>query len=232
MKKTIVPPLRKNDPFLEKFHFFFTWFVRLTLLAAIYRSLLLGNWHVLGVALSALALTFLALFIERYYKIDIPIEFEIGIVFLLYGSIFLGELKGYYATFWWWDLALHTLTGIIVGAIGFLALLILYRRKRITAAPISIAIFSFSLAAAVGGLWEIFEFGMDQFFGLNMQKSGLVDTMGDLIVNNFGALVASLTGYIYLKSGQAPIISRIIHRFKRENPHIAKDLLKEPAKSK
>lgn len=227
VKKSLRPPLAKKDPFLEKFHFFFLWFVRITLLLALGRSVVSENWYVLGITLFALMLTFLFLLIERYYKIDIPIEFEIGIVLLIYGSIFLGELKGYYAEFWWWDLVLHTLTGVIVGLIGFLILLILYRRKHVIAAPVSIALFSFSLAAAIGGIWEIFEFGMDQLFGLNMQKSGLVDTMWDLIVNNMGALLASLTGYFYLKSGEAPLISRIVHRFKRENPRIIKNLPKK-----
>ncbi|MDO8509162.1 MAG: hypothetical protein Q7S27_05770 [Nanoarchaeota archaeon] len=232
MKKTIKPPLAREDPFLEKFHFFFIWFVRLTLLLAMYRSILSSNWYVLGICFFALILTFLGLFIERHYKIDIPIEFEIGIVILIYGSIFLGEVKGYYAKFWWWDLVLHTLTGAVIGLIGFIILLVLYRRKRVTAAPASIALFSFSLAAAIGGIWEIFEFGMDQIFGFNMQKSGLVDTMGDLIINNAGALFASLVGYFYLKSGEAPLFSRIIRRFKKENPVIAKDLAKEYVSSK
>ncbi|MEH6523917.1 hypothetical protein [Sulfitobacter sp.] len=30
-----------------------------------------------------------------------------------------------------------------------------------------------------------------------MQKSGLDDTMGDLIVNALGGFIASLTGYVY-----------------------------------
>ncbi len=227
MKKSLRPPLAKKDPFLEKFHFFFLWFVRITLLVALYRSVVSENWYVLGIALFALMLTFLVLLIERRYNIDIPIEFEIGIILLIYGSIFLGELRGYYVAFWWWDLVLHTLTGIIIGLVGFLILLILYRRKRVIAAPASIALFSFSLAAAIGGIWEIFEFGMDQLFGLNMQKSGLIDTMWDLIVNDAGALLSALTGYLYLKSGEAPLISRIVHRFKRENPHITKDLPKK-----
>ncbi|MEK6909235.1 MAG: hypothetical protein AABX23_04245 [Nanoarchaeota archaeon] len=146
---------------------------------------------------------------------------------LIYCSIFLGELRGYYSSFWWWDLGLHTITGVIIGLVGFLILLILYRNRNIVAAPGSIAIFSFSLAAAIGGIWEIFEFGMDQFFGLNMQKSGLVDTMGDLIVNNIGALFSSLVGYFYIKFGQIAFLDRIIKRFKKENPRIAKEFPKK-----
>lgn len=225
MKKSIRPPLGRKDPFLEKIHFFFIWFVRITLLVALYRSLASQDWQTLGIVFFTLILTFFVLVIERRYKIDIPIEVEIGILILVYGSIFLGEINGYYAAYWWWDLMLHTLTGIITGLMGFLILLALYRKKHIIAAPSSIAIFSFSLAAAVGGIWEIFEFGMDQIFGLNMQKSGLVDTMGDLIVNNLGALLSALLGYFYLKSGQAPIMKRIIERFGKENPHIVKNSL-------
>ena len=224
MKKSIKPPLVKKDPLLEKFHFFFVWFVRITLLIALFRALISENWYVFGIVLFALLLTFFAFIIEKRYKIDIPIEFEIGIVLLIYGSIFLGELRGYYTTFWWWDIVLHTLTGVIVGLVGFLVLLTLYRRKRVIAAPFSIALFSFSLAAAIGGIWEIFEFGMDQLFGLNMQKSGLMDTMFDIIVNDVGAFLSSLLGYFYLKGGEVPILSRIIRRFKKENPSIGKEL--------
>ena len=67
---------------------------------------------------------------------------------------------------------------------------------------------------------------MDRFFGLNMQKSGLVDTMGDIIVNDIGALFASLLGYFYLKGGEISFINRIVQRFKKENPRITKNLPK------
>ena len=74
----------------------------------------------------------------------------------------------------------------------------------------------------MGGIWEIFEFGMDSFFGLNMQKSGLVDTMWDLVVDTIGALVISLLGYFYLKRGDSLIFDRVIHRFVKRNPQLFK----------
>lgn len=49
-----------------------------------------------------------------------------------------------------------------------------------------------------------FEFTTDQVFGTNMQKpmfsdySGLTDTMWDLIIDTTGALIASISGYLYL----------------------------------
>ena len=44
----------------------------------------------------------------------------------------------------------------------------------------------------IGVIWEIFEFSLDYVIGLNMQKSGLVDTMGDLIVNSIGSLFVAI----------------------------------------
>jgi hypothetical protein len=40
---------------------------------------------------------------------------------------------------------------------------------------------------------------MDSLFGINMQKSGLPDTMWDLIVDALGALLVSIVGYFYLR---------------------------------
>jgi hypothetical protein len=64
--------------------------------------------------------------------------------------------------------------------------------------PAFVALFSFAFAMAIGGLWEIFEFSMDNFLGLNMQKTGLVDTMWDLIVDALGALFISVSGFLYM----------------------------------
>ena len=43
---------------------------------------------------------------------------------------------------------------------------------------------------------------MDQLFGLNMQKSGLNDTMTDLLVNTVGAMIGALSGFFWLKGRQ------------------------------
>lgn len=67
---------------------------------------------------------------------------------------------------------------------------------------------------AVGVVWEIFEFAVDEFWGYNMQKArnleevygyfdtglGLIDTMKDFIVNTIGALIVSIIGYYYCEN--------------------------------
>ena len=64
-------------------------------------------------------------------------------------------------------------------------------------------------AVGVVTLCEIFEFFVEQNFGFNMQKSGLIDTMWDLIVNSLGALLTSIAGYFYYTSGKESVFSKL-----------------------
>lgn len=62
-----------------------------------------------------------------------------------------------------------------------------------------------------------FEFGMDVAFGLTMQK-GLVDTMGDLVVDVIGAAVIALLGYGYLRTKEVDsFLERWIERYLEGN---------------
>ena len=138
----------------------------------------------------------------------------------MYASLFLGEIKSYYTLFWWWDIILHIGSGIAFGFIGFLILYVLYKGDKIKAKPSTIAIFSFSFGLAIGALWEIFEFAIDNILRTNLQKSGLVDTMWDLIVDGFGALIASIIGYFYIKKEKKGLFNKLVKEFKKENPKL------------
>lgn len=96
---------------------------------------------------------------------------------------------------------LHTFSGIILSFVGFILIYFLNRDENIDILlnPLFIAIFSFTFAVSIGVVWEIFEFSMDSLFGSNMQKSGLVDTMWDLIADCIGGSIAAYCGYNYLK---------------------------------
>ena len=89
--------------------------------------------------------------------------------------------------------------------------------------PRFVALFAFMFAVGMGALWEIFEFGMDQMFGLNMQKSGLVDTMWDLIVDAVGAAVIAFLGWAYMRAaGNDSFLEQWIDAFVQSNPRIFK----------
>lgn len=197
--------------------------VRATLIIGIVVALINREWLVVFIGFMTFFLSFLPFLFEQGFKIDLPLEFELFIVLFIYATLFLGEAHGYYTKFWGWDLIIHAGSAVAIGFVGFIVLYIMDKTSKIRARPITIAIFAFSFALAIGATWEIFEFSMDQLLGLNMQKSGLLDTMWDLIVNALGALFASIIGFIYLKTGEVGIFSRVIKRFEKDNPELFND---------
>lgn len=167
-------------------------------------------------------LTVLPTLLGRRFNVFIPPEFEMVSVGFIFLSLFLGEVRSYYQRFWWWDAVLHTGSGFLLGIFGFLLVYVLNQEKNIQLhmRPAFVALFSFVFAVAIGAVWEIFEFSMDNAFGLNMQKSGLRDTMWDLIVDTVGAFVVSTGGYIYMKRGMKSFVERWIMTFIDTNPHL------------
>lgn len=160
----------------------------------------------------------------KKFDVYIPSEFELLATVFIFASLFLGEIHGYYTRFWWWDLALHAGSGFLMGILGFLLVHVLNQEEQIhLRMEIGfVALFSFTFSMTIGGLWEIFEFAMDQWFGLNMQKSGLFDTMADMIVNAIGALIISIAGYFYFKSDKTYFLEKWIAKFIEINPKIFK----------
>lgn len=180
-------------------------------------ALLAGRWSSALVAAATLALTFVPFVFEDFYKIKIPVGFTAAIIAFIFGTLFLGEVGNFYERYWWWDILLHTGSAIGFGLIGFIAMLILLKGDRLAAPPLVVAMFSFCFAVSIGAIWEIFEFAMDQAFGLNMQKSGLIDTMYDLVVDTIGAAVGAAAGYCYLKGWSFGRLSAVIEEFVRLN---------------
>ncbi|MEK6873492.1 MAG: hypothetical protein AABW91_01495 [Nanoarchaeota archaeon] len=221
--KGIIKRIKKSYQYttrIEKAHFVFINFIRLTLVLALISSIFTKEWLVMFVAIVTFLLTFLPFIFEVSSKIDLPIEFEIITVLFIYAALFLGEVHDYYTIYWWWDAILHGGSAIALGFIGFTIMYILYKGKKIEAKPSTVAIFSFCFALAIGALWEIFEFSMDQLFGLGMQKNGLIDTMWDLILDSLGALIASSLGYLYIKRREVFVFNGIMERFIKDNPRL------------
>lgn len=190
---------RETDEIFEKIQIALTFLIQIAIVVACVIAFLERNWVVAFVSLLAMiAIWFPVIFIRRM-RIYIPIGFELLLTLFVYASIFLGEFRGFYTKFWWWDVVLHMGSAIAFGFIGFLIIYSLYRHGQLKLNPSLLAVFSFTFALSLGALWEIFEFSMDSFFGMNMQKSGLVDTMWDLIIDTTGALIVAISGYFYTK---------------------------------
>lgn len=172
-----------------------------------------GQWLGAFSGSIVLLLTFAPALIERQLRVPLPVEFTLITCLFLYASFALGEVRDFYEKIWWWDLALHGVAALTIGIIGFLAIYVFYMTQRIKVAAGWVATITFALAVSLGTIWEIFEFLMDWYFGLNMQKSGLVDTMTDLMINAAGAAVAAVIGYFYVRDEDSLYGRRIIRTF-------------------
>ncbi len=221
-------PARQHlpSPYASRVHRGLTVVLLGLLSVGVVLSLLQGNWLTAAATAGVLAVALMPFFLGRRFDIRVPAEFESLAVVFVYASLFLGELRGYYIRYWWWDSLLHTCSGFLLGILGFLLVHVLNEKRRIDnhMNPGFVALFAFSFALAAGTLWEIFEFAMDQLFGLNMQKSGLMDTMTDLIVDALGALVVSVLGYVYLRRDRRDsFLERWIIAFIEANPRLFRD---------
>ena len=160
--------------------------------------------------------------------VAIPAEFQVLAIAFVFSALFLGEVRSYYERFWWWDIVLHTSSGLMLGLLGFLLVYVLNENERadLHMRPRFVALFAFLFAVAVGAVWEIFEFSMDRLFGTQMQKpmlgddSGLTDTMWDLIVDIAGAAVISSLGWWYMHRRERSFIEVWIHKFADRNPRL------------
>lgn len=181
-------------------------------------------------SLFLVSLIILTLFAPTLFKnkmdLELPAEFHFMAVIFVFASLYLGEVQEFYQRIWWWDIALHTTAGLMMGIFGFLMVYILNESKNIELqmSAAFIALFAFLFAVSIGTIWEIFEFFMDRIFGLNMQKkmfndpSGLTDTMWDMIVNAAGAFLISFTGWRYIKKRRHFFIKSLIQKFIEKNP--------------
>lgn len=171
-----------------------------------------GRWSLAFVAISTLALAVSPVFLASRLRVSLPLPFLVATTLFTFATVFMGEAFDFYHKFWWWDIALHGGSAVGFGLTGFLFVFMLFEGDRYAAPPFVMAFIAFCVAMTVGAMWEIFEFLMDLSFGLNMQKSGLQDTMGDLIVNSVGALIGALSGFIYLK-GKYGLLNGLIKQF-------------------
>jgi len=189
--------------------------LRAVLLVGAGLAVVQGRYLAAATTLGIVGATLLPYVLGRRFRVPLPPQMEMLAVVFVYASLGLGEVHGYYERFRWWDALLHTGSGVLLGIFGFLLVHVMNEHERVALhlRPAFVALFAFMFAVGLGALWEIFEFAMDSAFGTNMQKSGLVDTMWDLIVDTLGAFVVSFLGWLDLRRGEE---RWFFHRWIRE----------------
>jgi len=176
--------------------------IRVILAAELLAAIISEQYLNAFTALLAFLLSLFPAVMSRRTHLNLSSGIQSAIIVFIFASMYLGEIKGYYELFFWWDIMLHSISGIILGLIGFLLVFALTQNKKsdVRLSPFFIAFFAFCFAVTCGTIWEIFEYFMDTVFGMNMQKTGLDDTMWDLICDTASALATSVAGYIMAKN--------------------------------
>lgn len=210
--------LTRPENRIERVLFWLMWFLRFDIVGGIAWMVIIGNWEAFFINIAALVLTFMPAWVSIRYKVRLPIDYVFLIVLFIYLSMFLGSIYDAYERIFWWDALLHVASGAMLSYGAFLVLYVLMARKKMTLTPFLVAVFTFSFGLAVGTIWEIFEFGVDSIFGTNMQRSGLQDTMWDLIVDAFGSLLIAWVAYDIVKNDKTEgFMYSAIRRFMRNN---------------
>ncbi len=183
-----------------------------------------GFYHngslIMIVSVFAFFLTFIPTWIERIFDVKVPAKFEVLILLFVYGILAAADIRGVYSEFAVMGMLLNIFAGLAIGFVGFSILYVLHNEKKLNTSLFVIAVLTFCFSVAVGTMWEIFEFGLDSFFGFTLQKVGIIDTMGDLIANSAGALIVAVSGYFYIKNGRVNVVSGIVKRFMAKNPKL------------
>lgn len=162
----------------NKATFFIFTVLRILIVAVMIRSIFIGNYEATATCVLTLLLLLLPSFLEGALRVNIPPLFE-GIIYcFIFSANILGELAHFYAHIPIWDTLLHTLNGFLFAAVGYSTVDLLNRNsKHIKLSPLYLTLVAFCVSMTVGVLWEFFECGMDLFFGTDMQKDFIVNTI-------------------------------------------------------
>ena len=165
----------------------FLVYVTLRLLVILMMILQIFNRNYENVFLCVLTLVLLLIpsLIQINLKIELPTALEITILVFIFAAEILGEIQSYYIKFPFWDTVLHTINGFLMAAIGFALVDILNRSKKfsIQLSPVFLAIVAFCFSMTIGVIWEFFEYGMDQFFVLDMQKDTVIQGFSSVLLD-------------------------------------------------
>lgn len=180
----------------------FSWALQLALGGLLVYGLVVRDVTTIANASIALAVSFLPAFLERNYRL--PIEPEL--VIWLTVAAFLHTLgsAGLYDLLEQWDSLTHALSASLVAATGYTVVRAIDLHSEEVYLPTK-AMFAFILlfVLAIGVVWELVEFALDlaaQRFGFDavLAQHGVSDTVGDLLFNLAGAVIAATLGAAYL----------------------------------
>ena len=149
------------------------------------RAVMLGNYENAFLCVLVLLMFSIPSFVKRQFHLDIPNVLEILVLIYIFAAEILGEIASFFVNISFWDTMLHTTWGFICAALGFSLIDVLNRDDKIkfTISPFYVSAASFCFSMTVGVFWEFFEFGMDRFFGKDMQKDTIINSFNSTLLD-------------------------------------------------
>lgn len=166
--------------------------LRLSVVGMLAAQFLNRNYENVLLCVLTLVLFMLPSAFKRRLHIELPDTLEIVILLFIYAAEILGEIRSYYTSYPGWDTMLHTVNGFLCAAIGFALVDILNREESVSLhlSPFFMAVTAFCFSMTVGVLWEFFEFSMDRFLLLDMQKDTVIDVISTVNLDPGGGTTA------------------------------------------
>lgn len=158
------------------------------------------------------------------FNIVISVKLELIYQAIIVLCLLCGEVYNFFGLFPWWDTLMHFSTGVLIGLLWFIIVntLCKYHKNNIKLPFAFTAITGICFALGLGVIWEIFEYAMDGWFGMNMQQfrigkgtfdksnelvghAALTDTMKDLILATVGSTLTVIVAYFRIKMSDKTI---------------------------
>ena len=171
------------------------------------RLLLLGGalaYALAGRGGAAALLAFLGAITVLARLVNLPRVYDLSLTLAMALQGF-GEVWGLYDRFVRFDDLVHVTLPLLTSPVVYIAL------ARLDVVPdprdethvrhyVGIAVVTAALGIAIGGLWEIWEWRSDAWFGTNLSESN-DDTNGDLVRDTLGSLVGAALLVVWARFG-------------------------------
>ena len=159
--------------------------LRILVLAVLVRQIMLASYESAFFCVLTLLLLYVPSWVQVKLRIELPPPLEITILCFIFAAEILGEVNAFYVVVPNWDTMLHTLNGFLAAAVGFSLVILLNDDERLTfhLSPFFLALVAFCFSMTIGVLWEFFEFGMDYFFGFDMQKDTVIHSIHSVLLD-------------------------------------------------
>lgn len=130
---------------------------------------------------------------EICFKLYMPILLKVMFMLLIIGGPILGKIYRFYYIIPHWDKLLHTSSGFLFAVIGAMIPQVLdEKNSNHSQALVLTCAMCFTLSIAV--IWEFFEFGMDSFFGTDMQQDTWIPNINSYLLGTEKGNLGSIYG--------------------------------------